>query len=251
MENKVLLFDSNDVKIGETFIRRAKQLVKQQRAIWIDDNQSAIRFAAGMENMDVTDSDSKKNSQHNVLAATPSDNDTSAKPHKLPLPYWFKALVVMTGLIMLGIVFFVTWLDTISTDAMAFVNVTPIINASGTVWVQEGRVSVGGTSFRNVLIFRVPTDFEDTGYVAYSLHNLNGQFTILSGHLAQWGQPHSQNGMFHFYGDGELIRSFFVTQFETMPVTISVEGVEQLTIKFSNPTGVGMTTYSVVGATIR
>lgn len=46
MEQKVLLYDANDVKIGETFIRRAAQLVKQQRAKWTDDTQTAIRFAA-------------------------------------------------------------------------------------------------------------------------------------------------------------------------------------------------------------
>jgi len=52
MEGKILLYDSNDNKIGETFVRRARQLVKQQRASWIDDNREAIRFAPGMENMD-------------------------------------------------------------------------------------------------------------------------------------------------------------------------------------------------------
>jgi len=54
MENKVLLYNSSDIKIGETYARRARQLVKQQRAMWIDDTQTAIRFAPGMENMDTT-----------------------------------------------------------------------------------------------------------------------------------------------------------------------------------------------------
>jgi len=44
MENKVLLYDSNDVKIGETFIRRARQLVKQQRGEWSDESQTAVKF---------------------------------------------------------------------------------------------------------------------------------------------------------------------------------------------------------------
>jgi len=52
VEGKVSLFDSNDIKIGETFARRARQLVKQQRASWINDSQDAIRFAPGMEKMD-------------------------------------------------------------------------------------------------------------------------------------------------------------------------------------------------------
>jgi len=54
MESKVLLIDSNDVKIGETFVRRARQLVRRQRAVWMDDNHTAIRFHPGMENMDDT-----------------------------------------------------------------------------------------------------------------------------------------------------------------------------------------------------
>ena len=52
MDGKVLLYDYNDVKIGETYVRRARQLVKQQRAAWVDDSQKAIRFAPGMENME-------------------------------------------------------------------------------------------------------------------------------------------------------------------------------------------------------
>ena len=52
MESKVLLYDSNDTRVGETYVRRARQLVKQQRASWIGENNEAIRFAPGMEKMD-------------------------------------------------------------------------------------------------------------------------------------------------------------------------------------------------------
>jgi hypothetical protein len=52
MEGKVTLYDSNDKKIGETFARRARQLVKQQRAVWTDESQEAIRFFPDAENMD-------------------------------------------------------------------------------------------------------------------------------------------------------------------------------------------------------
>ena len=54
MENKVVLYNSNDIKIGETFVRRARQLVRQQRAAWVDESETAIRFAPGMENMTAT-----------------------------------------------------------------------------------------------------------------------------------------------------------------------------------------------------
>jgi len=52
MENKVVLYNSNDIKIGETFVRRAKQLVNRQRAQWTDSSQTAIRFYPEMEHMD-------------------------------------------------------------------------------------------------------------------------------------------------------------------------------------------------------
>ena len=44
MKNKIMLFDANGDQVGETFMRRARQLVNQQRAEWINDG--AIRFTA-------------------------------------------------------------------------------------------------------------------------------------------------------------------------------------------------------------
>ena len=49
METKIILYDADDKKVGETFARRAKQLVKQQRAQWVDDTQTAIRFIKDMD----------------------------------------------------------------------------------------------------------------------------------------------------------------------------------------------------------
>ena len=44
MQDKILLYGSNGEKMGETFARRAKQLVKRQRARWTDEAKTAIRF---------------------------------------------------------------------------------------------------------------------------------------------------------------------------------------------------------------
>jgi len=49
MESKVLLIDANGTEIGETYSRRARQLVKQQRAIWADDTHTAIKFMPDQE----------------------------------------------------------------------------------------------------------------------------------------------------------------------------------------------------------
>jgi hypothetical protein len=44
MESKIALYNADGAQIGETFLRRARQLVKQQRATWMDDNHTAVRF---------------------------------------------------------------------------------------------------------------------------------------------------------------------------------------------------------------
>ena len=51
MSNMIAMLDASDNKIGETFFRRAKQLVKQQRATWTSEYQKAIKFLPGMENV--------------------------------------------------------------------------------------------------------------------------------------------------------------------------------------------------------
>ena len=55
MESKVLLYDEDDVKIGETFTRRARQLVKQQRAVWKNDEHTAVRFLQDADGWDDAD----------------------------------------------------------------------------------------------------------------------------------------------------------------------------------------------------
>ncbi|MCL2404627.1 MAG: hypothetical protein FWC92_03660 [Defluviitaleaceae bacterium] len=45
MESKVIMYDASGTEVGETYSRRARQLVKQQRAGWVDDSHTAIRFA--------------------------------------------------------------------------------------------------------------------------------------------------------------------------------------------------------------
>jgi len=44
MEGMIKLYDAHCIEIGETFARRARQLVKQQRAIWADDTHTAVQF---------------------------------------------------------------------------------------------------------------------------------------------------------------------------------------------------------------
>ncbi|MDR3239552.1 MAG: hypothetical protein LBT44_05645 [Clostridiales bacterium] len=49
MDDRVIVNDENNVKIGKTYPRRARQLVHKQRAIWADEMQTAIRLSPTVE----------------------------------------------------------------------------------------------------------------------------------------------------------------------------------------------------------
>ena len=72
-KGKVLLFNFDDVKIGETFFRRAAQMVRQQKAEWADDSREAIRFHKGMEKTDV--------SSDGTVQENTGQPDSSISPH--------------------------------------------------------------------------------------------------------------------------------------------------------------------------
>jgi len=71
MESKVTLFDASGVQIGETYARRARQLVKQQRAIWADDTHTAIQFMPDQEEWEMAHAEAE-------MAHTPSSQAATA-----------------------------------------------------------------------------------------------------------------------------------------------------------------------------
>ena len=75
METKVILYDADGKKVGETFTRRARQLVKQQRAVWTDDSQSAVRFMADEEDWEAIESEA---GAVPIFAAEAKDDDNNA-----------------------------------------------------------------------------------------------------------------------------------------------------------------------------
>ena len=66
MDIKIALYDADGNKIGETFKRRAKQLVKQQRAVWEDESQTSIRFLPDEDNF-FEEVEEEKESTKNAL----------------------------------------------------------------------------------------------------------------------------------------------------------------------------------------
>ena len=75
MEGRVTLYDSNNIKIGETFVRRARQLVKQQRAKWVDDSLTAVRFTADAEEWEDELDMMKDDSPIPIMPSASADDD--------------------------------------------------------------------------------------------------------------------------------------------------------------------------------
>ena len=88
MESKVLLYNSNNVKIGETTAHRAREIVKRQRAEWIDNNHTAIRFYSGMEYMEnINDNEFNESNEFNRFDETKT-NEYELQIHHLCFARW-------------------------------------------------------------------------------------------------------------------------------------------------------------------
>jgi len=78
MEGMIKLYDANGIEIGETFARRARQLVKQQRAVWADDTHTAVQFLPDTEEeWDIPVSEMTPKATHSS-APPPSERHSSA-----------------------------------------------------------------------------------------------------------------------------------------------------------------------------
>jgi len=64
MKDKISMYNAEGTQVGETFTRRARQLVSQQRAEWI--NNSSIRFMAD-EEIDISSPDTEDSEHESLL----------------------------------------------------------------------------------------------------------------------------------------------------------------------------------------
>jgi len=87
-------------------------------------------------------------------------------------------------------------------------------------------VTMAGNKYYNVIRYNANT--------SYSLHNLNGQYTQITGYLGHIDGEGTQKGTMTFYGDGNIIKSIDINA-EQLPqnITIDVTGVLQLKIEFA------------------
>jgi len=103
MDGKVLLLNSDSVKIGETFFRRAAQLVRQQRAEWTDDSQMAVRFHPGKEIA------TKSEAKQSDLAVSPLVNGLLANEFERRIKEREKFVIHSFSLVPGFIVILVAW----------------------------------------------------------------------------------------------------------------------------------------------
>ena len=108
------------------------------------------------------------------------------------------------------------------------------VSNSGQVRISEW-VQMGGDFYDDVLSYSVSSGtFTNRGGQNHSLHNLNGQYTILTGYIGRVDGEPEVNGVFRFFGDGRPLQSFEVSG-NALPrfISVNVEDVKQLRIEFS------------------
>jgi hypothetical protein len=87
-----------------------------------------------------------------------------------------------------------------------------------------GSVTMAGTIYHNAMTY-----YNLSG--SYSLHNLNGQYTKLTGYVGHVDKTDMRNVTLHFYGDGKLLASYELkAQDLPKPVSLDLTGVMQLKI---------------------
>jgi len=102
-------------------------------------------------------------------------------------------------------------------------------------------VVMSGFSYQNALRFRSNAwrGFGSTdGFTSnrFTLHNLNAQFTHLSGYIGRVDGTDMRNATIHFIGDGQLISSYELRATDMpIPISVPVGGVVQLRIEVVFP----------------
>jgi len=111
---------------------------------------------------------------------------------------------------------------------------------------------MGGITYRNTLAFaRNFGGLNSAGGTNFTLHNLNGQFRMLSGYMGRVDGSALAGVTISFYGDGNLLRTYTLNATD-MPTefNVFVEGIRQLRISVEFPnhiewTGTGRIWYAI------
>jgi len=90
--------------------------------------------------------------------------------------------------------------------------------------------TMAGVSHHNPLVFRTAVWGGDRE--RFSLHNLNGQFRMLTGYIGRVDGGLMRDATVNFIGDGVLLQSYELLATDMpIPISVFVEGVAQLRIE--------------------
>ena len=101
--------------------------------------------------------------------------------------------------------------------------------------VTRDSVTMGGTRYQNVIVYRSRNQTALSGANnLFTLHNLRGEYQLLSGYIGRIDGSGMLNTTVKFFGDGELIQTYRLTATNMpIPISLPVTGVTQLRVEFS------------------
>jgi hypothetical protein len=110
-------------------------------------------------------------------------------------------------------------------------------------------VAMGGTSFQNAV--RYTFSNRGNSRTAFSLHNLNGQYRMFTGHMGRVDGSLMRDATVRILGDGNVLQTFEIRGGE-LPIEFSVfvEGIRLLRIEVTTTEQFGsstMPTFAIVG----
>ena len=110
-------------------------------------------------------------------------------------------------------------------------------------------VMMGGVEYLDAIVFSRQHHLSGFRHNSFTLHNLNGQFTTLSGYFGRVDGSGSVDVILNIFGDGRLLQELSVRAGDLpIPISVSVEGVRLLRIEVVYPHAPNPSTqYGLVG----
>jgi len=106
-------------------------------------------------------------------------------------------------------------------------------------------VTMSGMTYQNALGFRSTVGRSissgDLSHSRFTLHNLNGQYRLLTGYVGRVDGTHMVSAIINFIGDGQLLQSYELRANDMpTPISVFVEDVIQLRIQVVFASSIGM-----------
>jgi hypothetical protein len=93
-------------------------------------------------------------------------------------------------------------------------------------------VRMGGTYYRDVIVYRSASLSRPGRNGSFTLHNLNGQFSNLTGYIGRVDESAMYNATVTISGDGNVLQAINLRATDMpVPISISVVGVRQLRVE--------------------